>query len=194
MLISLGFCCVRGIRFTLAIWQSDNHRGNARPHASRPSSPAKAGDPGFRCARVRSTCRSEYWISSRWSLSSGRRCCADRVAGVDDQVDGRKLIRYEFDCTPRLRRRASDDQDNSFERNFGQSRRRALSAPAQGTKASLRERGRRRTRQDQISLGQRPPVKLRTSRSAPNEENLFLLPDRISERANSSKGRSDRLT
>ena len=28
--------------------------------------------------------------------------------------------------------------------------------------------------------GLRPPVKLRTMRSAPNEENLFLLPDRFS--------------
>jgi hypothetical protein len=55
------------------------------------------------------------------------------------------------------------------------------------------ERGRRRTRQDQISLRQRSPVKLRTSRSAPNEENLFLLPDRFS-RANPSKMRSSRLT
>lgn len=50
-----------------------------------------------------------------------------------------------------------------------------------------RERGRRRTRQDQISLkaqnqleALRPPVKLRIMRSAPNEENLFLLPDRFS--------------
>jgi hypothetical protein len=40
------------------------------------------------------------------------------------------------------------------------------------------ERGRRRTRQDQISLGQKIPVKLRIRGSAPNEENLFLLPDR----------------
>jgi hypothetical protein len=41
------------------------------------------------------------------------------------------------------------------------------------------ERGRRRTRQDQISLEALRPVKLRTERSAPNEENLFLLPDRF---------------
>src|SRR5882757_2102376 len=41
------------------------------------------------------------------------------------------------------------------------------------------ERGRRRTRQDQISVRALGPVKLRTGRSAPNEENLFLLPDRL---------------
>jgi hypothetical protein len=54
-----------------------------------------------------------------------------------------------------------------------------ISAPALA--ARHRERGRRRTRQDQISLGQRLPVKLRISGSAPNEENLFLLPDRFRE-------------
>jgi hypothetical protein len=53
-----------------------------------------------------------------------------------------------------------------------------ISAPALAARHG--ERGRRRTRQDQISLGQRLPVKLRISRSAPNEENLFLLPDRFS--------------
>jgi hypothetical protein len=41
------------------------------------------------------------------------------------------------------------------------------------------ERGRRRTRQDQISAGPEGPVKLRSKSSAPNEENLFLLPDRF---------------
>jgi hypothetical protein len=44
---------------------------------------------------------------------------------------------------------------------------------------TFRERGRRRTRQDQISRKALRPVKLRTMRSAPNEENLFLLPDEI---------------
>jgi hypothetical protein len=62
-------------------------------------------------------------------------------------------------------------QDNAV-RDLGWVRR-ALSATGM-------ERGRRRTRQDQISTGVRAPVKLRTSRSAPNEENLFLLPDRFS--------------
>jgi hypothetical protein len=50
-----------------------------------------------------------------------------------------------------------------------------------GSEVSLRERGRRRTRQDQISLGGFwAPVKLRTLGSAPNEESLFLLLDRSS--------------
>jgi hypothetical protein len=57
------------------------------------------------------------------------------------------------------------------------------------------ERGRRRTRQDQISRGAlRPPVKLRIIGSAPNEENLFLLPDRFSKERTLSKVRSSRLT
>jgi hypothetical protein len=56
------------------------------------------------------------------------------------------------------------------------------------------ERGRRRTRQDQISLGARGPAKLRILRSAPNEENLFLLPDRLSSERALSKLRSSRLT
>ena len=42
-----------------------------------------------------------------------------------------------------------------------------------------KERGRRRTRQDQISIRALARKKLRTGRSAPNEENLFLLPDRL---------------
>jgi hypothetical protein len=41
------------------------------------------------------------------------------------------------------------------------------------------ERGRRRTRQDQISRGAVTPVKLRTQGIRTNEENLFLLPDRF---------------
>jgi hypothetical protein len=43
-------------------------------------------------------------------------------------------------------------------------------------------------------LGLESPVKLRIIGSAPNEENLFLLPDRFSKRKNPSKGRSSRLT
>jgi hypothetical protein len=42
------------------------------------------------------------------------------------------------------------------------------------------ERGRRRTRQDQISLRALGPDEIADQRSAPNEENLFLLPDRFS--------------
>ncbi|MDP3077465.1 hypothetical protein, partial [Bradyrhizobium sp.] len=62
------------------------------------------------------------------------------------------------------------------------------------------ERGRRRTRQDQISLwtqdhsGFEPPVKLRIMRSAPNEETLFLLPNRFSKERALLKERSSRLT
>jgi hypothetical protein len=51
---------------------------------------------------------------------------------------------------------------------------------APGASSTGWERGRRRTRQDQISLGARGPAKLRILGSAPNEENLFLLPDRFS--------------
>ena len=40
----------------------------------------------------------------------------------------------------------------------------------------------------------RPPVKLRIMRSAPNEENLFLLPDRFSKERTLLKERSSRLT
>jgi hypothetical protein len=43
-------------------------------------------------------------------------------------------------------------------------------------------------------VGALGPGEIADQRSAPNEENLFLLPDRFSERANSSKGRSSRLT
>ena len=68
---------------------------------------------------------------------------------------------------------ATGDQDNHSE-GFG-----GIRAPALSARHG--KRGRRRTRQDQISLGQRLPVKLRISRSAPNEENLFLLPDRFRE-------------
>ena len=48
-----------------------------------------------------------------------------------------------------------------------------------GNEGVPRERGRRRTRQDQISLGQ-DAGEIADQRSAPNEENLFLLPDRFS--------------
>ncbi|HLZ06762.1 MAG TPA: hypothetical protein VKR55_32025 [Bradyrhizobium sp.] len=43
------------------------------------------------------------------------------------------------------------------------------------------ERGRRRTRQDQIPPGKKAAGEIADlERSAPNEENLFLLPDRLS--------------
>jgi hypothetical protein len=45
------------------------------------------------------------------------------------------------------------------------------------------ERGRRRTRQDQISLGLKIAGEIADLRSAPNEENLFLLPDRFFEKS-----------
>jgi hypothetical protein len=58
-----------------------------------------------------------------------------------------------------------------------------------------RERGRRRTRQDQISLGLYIAGEIADPRgSAPNEENLFLLPDRVSKERTHSKSRSSRLT
>ena len=50
---------------------------------------------------------------------------------------------------------------------------------APGNEDRSGERGRRRTRQDQISAGPCGPVKLRSKDSAPNEESLFLLPDRF---------------
>ncbi|THD56758.1 MAG: hypothetical protein E8A46_02635 [Bradyrhizobium sp.] len=65
---------------------------------------------------------------------------------------------------------------------------------APGASSTGWERGRRRTRQDQISLGARGPAKLRILGSAPNEENLFLLPDRLSSEQALSKLRSSRLT
>jgi hypothetical protein len=63
-------------------------------------------------------------------------------------------------------------------------------------RAGFTERGRRRTRQDQISLeAWRPGEIAELGRSAPNEENQFLLPDRFStKRLSPSKGRSSRLT
>jgi hypothetical protein len=72
---------------------------------------------------------------------------------------------------------ATGDQDNHSD-GFGR-----ISAPALA--ARHRERGRRRTRQDQISLGQRLPVKLRISRSAPNEENFVSSAGPVFARANS---------
>ena len=64
------------------------------------------------------------------------------------------------------------------------------------SRAGFTERGRRRTRQDQISReAWRPGEIAELGRSAPNEENLFLLPDRFSiKRLSPSKGRSSRLT
>ena len=62
-------------------------------------------------------------------------------------------------------------------------------------RAGFRERGRRRTRQDQISReAWRPGEIAELGRPAPNEENLFLLPDRFFEERTLSKGRSSRLT
>jgi hypothetical protein len=45
------------------------------------------------------------------------------------------------------------------------------------------KRGRRRTRQDQISLRLKIAGEIADLRSAPNEENLFLLPDRFFEKS-----------
>jgi hypothetical protein len=68
--------------------------------------------------------------------------------------------------------RAVAEQDKSF-KGFGKSERQALSAPAQGTRASANTSGPDFTC---VEIA----VKLRILRSAPNEENLFLLPDRFS--------------
>src|SRR5258708_7345692 len=68
-----------------------------------------------------------------------------------------------------------------------------------GPDAPARERGRRRTRQGQISPRRKPPVKLRTSRSAPNEECQqsnagFFCRTVFREERTLSKLRSGRLT
>jgi hypothetical protein len=46
--------------------------------------------------------------------------------------------------------------------------------------SGLGERGRRRTRQDQISIRLKTAGEIADHGSAPNEENWFLLPDRFS--------------
>ena len=79
-----------------------------------------------------------------------------------------------------MRRRWSDQQCGEF----GQQRR-AASAAARGTRASANTSGPDFTRSSKPIGALGPPVKLRIMRSAPNEENLFLLPDRFFERANS---------
>jgi hypothetical protein len=66
---------------------------------------------------------------------------------------------------------------------------------APGSIGAGSERGRRRTRQDQISLGLWIAGEIADpGGSAPNEENLFLLPDRVSKERTLLKGRSSRLT
>jgi hypothetical protein len=77
--------------------------------------------------------------------------------------------------------------ENVDAQNFGKSERRHH-------QQRHRKRGRRRTRQDQISLGLKIAGEIADLGSAPNEENLFLLPDRFSRRANPSEIRSSRLT
>ena len=72
--------------------------------------------------------------------------------------------------------------------------RRARLAPALRERTSLGERGRRRTRQDQISLGQEP-VKLRTSGIRTERRKLVSSAGPVFVRALAlSKGRSSRLT
>src|SRR3977135_3029114 len=59
----------------------------------------------------------------------------------------------------------------------------------------LGERGRRRTRQDQIAPGSKIAGEIAEQRSAPNEEKLFLLPDRLFKKSETLlKIRYSRLT
>ena len=132
--------------------------------------------------------------SGRESPANSASSCATGV-GAERPVAGHDERQREF-------RDGSDRSTlpKSKKRLWGRSKRRAPNARAAGTSA-LRgnagvpgneapgnvsvpgnERpgeGRRRTRQDQISRWALGPVKLRSKDSAPNEENLFLLPDRL---------------
>ena len=133
--------------------------------------------------------------SGRESPANSASSCATGV-GAERPVAGHDERQREF-------RDGSDRSTlpKSKKRLWGRSKRRAPNARAAGTSAFRGnagvpgneapgnvsvpgnerpgERGRRRTRQDQISRWALGPVKLRSKDSAPNEENLFLLPDRL---------------
>jgi len=83
--------------------------------------------------------------------------------------------------------RAAWDQDDCFE-GFWEMARRAPMAPAQGTRASANTSGPDFTEAKSAGEIADPWG------SAPNEENLFLLPDRLRKRTSPSEVRSSRLT
>jgi hypothetical protein len=177
-----GFSCVRGIRFTFRFRKTITIAARAR------NMRAFTAPLPWRCPLTGSRLRLRPMTGSSRVSRAPLQCSGvpDRPLAGNDGGDCRD------DGSSRRknsRPRAGNDQINNLP-GMGRSK-------APGSKcAGFGERGRRRTRQDQISLGAQGPVKLRSSwRSAPNEENLFLLPDRFSmERLSSSKDRSSRLT
>ena len=119
----------------------------------------------------------------RWIPAGGPEARQAAVDDGGDRCDDRSSRRN----SSRPSRAADDQINNGGSWGIGSARQRMH---------RLWERGRRRTRQDQISRwAWRPGEIAELERSAPNEENQFLLPDRFSmKRLSPSKGRSSRLT
>ena len=167
----------------LSISQYDNHRSKGEEYARvyRATSPADVTPLTGSRLRLRPMTGSSRLSRAPLQCSG----VPDRPLAGDDGGDCRDDGSSRRETS---RPRAGNDQINNL-RGMGRSK-------APGSKcAGFGERGRRRTRQDQTSRGAwRPGEIAELGRSAPNEENLFLLPDRFSKEPGSPKGRSSRLT
>lgn len=176
VLVSCGFPRVRGIRFTVAFRETITI--------------AAVPCPG-RCAAAISAC--PRVCDALWRRAAE----PDSASQVSSVLRWVPALRCIARALPRVRdterpRRGAGENLNV--EDFGSSERFASSAAAlknEGVGEHVRTRFHLGLDTTRASI---PPVKLRIMRSAPNEENLFLLPDRFSRERTPSKERSSRLT
>jgi len=146
----------------LAVWQNDNHCRKVRPWITCElgivmRNRSWRGTPGRRAWRA--------------STRIPRRIRSINAAEIKETIMG-EIKAPGAKCAGSGNKRVPGERRRPRERGSGECERpRERGRPG--------ERGRRRTRQDQISRWALGPVKLRSKDSAPNEENLFLLPDRL---------------
>jgi hypothetical protein len=151
MLITPGFWSAQAFRFTLPFRETITIEPGGR--TVRPNSLRNRRSAGLRRTSPKRAVHCREFPDRSKAFRNLVGCHSSRLNGPRSSRDRWMIRRSDF---------------------------KGLGIERQPPAAAALERGRRRTRQDQISLGQKSAGEIADSRSAPNEENLFLLPDRFS--------------